>query len=54
MNEYGNSRLESTGFCALSPVTTSGRVSANESGQTGPEQAACDYRRQREVVGNGD
>jgi hypothetical protein len=54
MNEYGNSRLESSGFCALSPVTTSGRVSANESCQTGPEQAARGHRRQKKVVGNGD
>jgi hypothetical protein len=50
MNVYGNSRLESGGFCALSPVTISGRVSANESGQTGPQQAARDHRRQGEVV----
>jgi hypothetical protein len=49
MNVYGNSRLESSGFCTLSPATTSGRVSANESGQPGPQHDARDHRGQGEV-----
>lgn len=52
MNEYGNTRLESADFCALSPVTTIRRANADESDQSGPQQAACDHPADVAVCGD--